>query len=152
MKYNKWDRVRIKEHKDTFFTWKYTFVGIMRDYCWEVLTIEVVYNDHYILEEVPFCRTDDMIEEKVVEFKKWEVVEVKDENNESWEKRIFLCEIPWKEQYPYLCIHTLYEEEYKKWLRFQVTSWEKIRKIKELPEYTIEELQEKLWEKFKIKK
>ncbi len=91
------------------------------------------------------------IEINLDEFTYWEEVEVSDWL--SWYKSIFISEIPWNALYKYTCVHGFCEEKFINWEEFNTENWKKIRKLhSNTPEYTMEELTEKIWHTFKIKK
>ena len=82
-------------------------------------------------------------------FKKGEIVEARADYNEEWEKRIYLTTIEWA-KYPYTVVDEYYEDDFNNWKPFEITWFKQIRKLNSIPEYTMEQLQKKLWEEFKI--
>lgn len=72
------------------------------------------------------------------------IVMVRDDDNEKWVERELLCIIPGDMKYRYVC-------EFGKGYDYP-TLWQQMKEIEEVPEYTIEDLTDKLGHKFKIKK
>lgn len=90
--------------------------------------------------------------ELVDEFKEWEVVLARDNDDEDdWEERIYLCTIPWNVNCKYVCVCSNDEEKYKNWEEFDTINWDQIKKLETKPEeITIEQLEKELGRKIKI--
>lgn len=87
---------------------------------------------------------------KQEEFTRGERVLVRDYDNEKWIEKIYLTTIEWA-NYPFITVVWIYEKNFEDWKTFPIGSTKQIKKLpkKETPEYTMKELQEKLWE-FKL--
>ena len=72
------------------------------------------------------------------------MVMVRDNDNQDWVERKLLCIIPGDMKYRYVC-------EFGEGYDYPAI-WKQMKEIEEVPEYTVEELIEKLGHEFKIKK
>ena len=154
-----WDDIQC-EIEWTFIEWKITIengnIFICQDKKdWDRCNDRKWYEYSWIIEEkVEFndlskIRLDNLILE-------WEEVYVSNSSIESAlkdkNKRIFLYKTPWNKDYPFMVVIKDSMEEYKSWNDYLTTFYKYITKVKEIKEYTMEELTEKLGEKFKIVK
>jgi len=147
MKYKVWDKVIFKSREDLKekFDWMY-------NYAWNIVIIKQVNSFNYNIEGYDHTFDDDVIEWFAEEtFEEWELVEVKNDDKEEYCERIFLH---MDKNWVPLCIGAIHEKEYEAWQYYCAYVWNQIRKIKpkQIKEYTMEELQEKLWEDFKLVK
>ena len=81
-----------------------------RDEWYQILSL----NDYKKMNDIPVC-----------EFKRWEIVEIRDNLRHEWSRKIFLAEIFWSE-YPFICADIEDEKDNKE---FMHTSWKFCRKI-----------------------
>ena len=145
MRYKKWDKVILTNKAAQ----KY-----FRD-IWNIYTIQNVYDNWYKLVNADGTWYDEEIKWLASEnFTEGEVVEVRDWDEDNWKEKIYLTTLPWKAVSKYIVINKYDEEQYKNWKQFNWDYCDKIRKLqpKEVKEYTMKEIQEKLWEEFKLVK
>jgi len=120
------EEMAIKESEELGYEERY-----LRGLLWrEIIRLNKVwyyfYTD-YTEEELK----EDWYEELILkeEFTRWELVEIKDKDNEEWEERIYLTTIEWAWN-PYFTVRLSAEEDFKNWKKFGVSRWRQIRKIK----------------------
>lgn len=76
----------------------------------------------------------------------WEEVEVRDNDDQEWEKRIYVGEYQNQKDFRYICVCEETEDEFKSWLDFETIIWNQIRPIAQIPqitELTLEQIAEK---------
>ena len=67
-----------------------------------------------------------------MEFKRWELVEVKNYSDEDWEIRPYITKIEWMFN-PYVVVAEWDEDEFKNWENFEIENFEEIREINKRP-------------------
>ena len=107
----------------------------------------ITYAEYYLLKG----NTTEKKANKLV--KEWEkeekplprMVMVRDNDNDSWVEQKLISIIQNDLKYRYVCESLLKSGEYP-------VLWQQMKEIEEVPEYTVEDLTEKLGHEFKIKK
>lgn len=95
----------------------------------------------YIAYNLPVQSVKDFLQP--FEFKRGELVKVRDNDDEKWIKRIYLTTIP-ELAYPYVCVEGGQEKKYKAGTCRATTSWKYIQKTEEEKvELTLEDISEK---------
>lgn len=109
-------------------------VGVIESFDKINKTFRVQFKDNYWL--YPLSEINNHL---VEEFERGELVETRDDGDE-WKPMIFLTEIEGA-KFPYVCVATMDEENFKNNKPFGFNSWKHIRKIK--TKITLKEISEK---------
>ena len=93
------------------------------------------YQTDDVLDNLSYNR----IEINIEEFVRWEEVLARDDEEDDWDKAIYLTTIDWA-KYPFICVNWLYEEEFKEWKPFNWVSCKYIKKIGTKKEYSMNDI------------
>lgn len=139
MTFKVWDKVRLTRkalhNKCASPTRNEVFGGKVNNIDKDWYYTVVWFEDDYIEEEL------ELVPEEP-EFEYGEEIEVSD-NWKTWEKVIFLIKIPWKIEYPYLCVASSDKGIFDQWKIISPCEWRYARKTRS--QLTRKEIAEKFW-------